>query len=178
MRTRSAFWIFVVMVAIVFTGCSEEKTINKAKTVPATSVVSSVQAETGYTYTLNDVSISMNAEMAPIVTALGEPDNYFEAQSCAFQGLDKVYTYGSVVITTYPVNDVDYVSSIELKDDTVQTTEGICIGAAKSDVTGIYGSPSRETDTSYIYAKSDSELSFIFDDDCVQHIIYSAITQE
>ena len=31
---------------------------------------------------------------------LGEPTSYFEAASCAIQGLDKDYTYGSILVKT------------------------------------------------------------------------------
>ena len=65
----------------------------------------------------NGTQVVLGAEMKPIADKLGKPTKYFESQSCAFQGLDKVYTYGGVIIRTYPENDVDYVLSIELKDE-------------------------------------------------------------
>lgn len=73
----------------------------------------------------------MNENMEPLVKKLGDADNYFESDSCAFQGKDKVYTYGSVKITTYPKDNKDYVYTIELLDDTVSTPEGISIGSDK-----------------------------------------------
>lgn len=179
MKKISVLFICILTAAMVFTGCGDENgsnSNNNSSTAPTTGG-SNTQKETGYTYSLKGTTVAMNAEMAPIVTALGEPDKYFESESCAFQGLDKVYTYGSVVVNTYPKNDVDYVYSIELKDDTVQTAEGISIGASKSDVTAKYGSPSKETDTSYIYTKGDSELAFIFDGDSVKSITYTAVTE-
>jgi hypothetical protein len=137
----------------------------------------SVAAPTGYYFTLNGVTVSVNAAMAPIAEALGEPTSYFESESCAFQGLDKTYTYGSVVISTYPVDGEDFVYTIELKDDTVETTEGICIGSTKDDVTAAYGTASSETDTALSYEKDDSVLAFIFDGDSVANITYTAITE-
>jgi hypothetical protein len=137
----------------------------------------SIAAPTGYYFTLNGVTVSVNAAMAPIAEALGEPTSYFESESCAFQGLDKTYTYGSVVISTYPVDGEDFVYTIELKDDTVETTEGICIGSTKDDVTAAYGTASSETDTALSYEKDDSVLAFIFDGDSVANITYTAITE-
>jgi ABC-type oligopeptide transport system substrate-binding subunit len=137
----------------------------------------SVAAPTGYYFTLNGVTVSVNAAMAPIAEALGEPTSYFESESCAFQGLDKTYTYGSVVISTYPVDGEDFVYTIELKDDTVETTEGICIGSTKDDVTAAYGTASSETDTALSYEKDDSVLAFIFDGGSVANITYTAITE-
>lgn len=133
-------------------------------------------ASNGYTFDLSGVSVAMNAEMAPIVDELGEADSYFESESCAFQGLDKVYTYGSVQISTYPENDVDYVYSVVLKDDTVETPEGIMIGSSKDDVIAAYGDPTTETDASLSYTKGDCILAFILDGDTVTDITYTAIT--
>jgi hypothetical protein len=135
------------------------------------------ETPSGYYFTLNGVIITANAEMAPIAEALGEPTSYFESESCAFQGLDKVYTYGSVVISTYPVDGVDYVYTIELKDDTVETPEGLCIGSTKDDVTAAYGTATTESDTALSYEKDDCVLAFIFDGDSVANITYTAITE-
>jgi ABC-type oligopeptide transport system substrate-binding subunit len=137
----------------------------------------SVGTPSGYYFTLNGVTVSANAAMAPIAEALGEPSSYFESESCAFQGLDKTYTYGSVVISTYPVDGEDFVYTIELKDDTVETTEGICIGSTKDDVTAAYGTATTETDTALSYEKDDCVLAFIFDGDSVANITYTAITE-
>ena len=110
----------------------------------------------------------MNENMEPLVKKLGDADNYFESDSCAFQGKDKVYTYGSVKITTYPKDNKDY---------TVSTPEGISIGSDKKAVEEKYGDASDSTETSYIYKKGDSQLSFIFDGDNVSSIVYNAITE-
>lgn len=134
------------------------------------------ETEDVFAFVYNGTEIKLHAEMAPIVAALGEADNYFESESCAFQGLDKVYTYGSVVINTYPEEKVDYVFTIELKDDTVETKEGIYIGSSKDDVIAAYGTPTSETDTAYIYVKGQSQLNIIFENDAVLNIIYTAIT--
>lgn len=129
-----------------------------------------------YTFTYNGTTVSMNADMSTITSSLGEPAKYFESQSCAFQGLDKVYTYGSVVIQTYPKDDKDYVYSIQLKDDTVETKEGVYIGSSKDDVKKAYGTPSTENENAYIYTKGDCTLTFIFTNDAVAEITYVAIT--
>lgn len=131
-------------------------------------------ADPGYVYTQDGVEVAVKALMEPITAAWGEPDKYFESESCAFQGMDKVYTYGSVVISTYPENDKDYVLTIELKDDTITTAEGIYIGSSKADVTATYGVATQETDVALVYDKGDCQLTFFFEDDCVTNITYAA----
>ena len=143
---------------------------NNTDATEASTEASLTETNDGYTYDLNGVSLSINAEMAP----LGEPDFYFESESCAFQGLDKVYTYGSVEITTYPEDDVDYILTIALLDDTVTTPEGIYIGSTQEQVIEAYGEAATTTDTSLIYTDDNGTiLTFIISDGIVSYISYS-----
>ena len=133
------------------------------------------KASSGDRYQLdfNGTQVVLGAEMAPVADKLGKPTKYFESQSCAYQGLDKVYTYGGVIIRTYPENDVDYVLNIELKDDSVSTVEGISIGDAKAKVKEAYGEPTSTTDTSDVFVKGNSKLSIIYGKDGnVSSIVY------
>lgn len=182
MRKLSMLLVAVVLAGCLLVGCggSDDKDtdVNANKeTTNKDSEGKKEEAYEGFSFDLNGTTVELNAEMAPIVSALGESDSYFESESCAFQGLDKVYTYGSVVITTYPLSEVDYVYTIELKDDTVETAEGVYIGAGKADVTAAYGEPTEDTGTAYVYEKGESTLSFMFESDVVTSIVYTAITE-
>lgn len=164
---------------LVGCGSSEAPAASNATPVESQSTGTATKdnapsADPGYVYTQDGVDVAVKALMEPITAAWGEPDKYFESESCAFQGMDKVYTYGSVVISTYPENDKDYVLTIELKDDTITTAEGIYIGSAKADVTAAYGAATQETDVALIYDKGDCQLTFFFEDDCVTNITYTA----
>ena len=106
---------------------------------------------------------------------LGKEKNYFESASCAFEGLDKEYTYNGFVLKTYPLNDVDYVASITLQDDTVATPEGIAIGSELADVTAAYGDSSSDTKCEYV--KGDSQLLILLENGVVTSIQYVAITE-
>lgn len=171
-----------MLVLSLFAGCgSSETPAGNSEAAPAVSEEAPAQessqqpaADPGYVYSQAGVDVAVNGEMAPIVDAWGEPDKYFESESCAFQGMDKVYTYGSVVINTYPENDKDYVLTIELKDDTITTAEGIYIGSSKDDVVVTYGAATSETDVALVYDKGECQLTFFFEDDCVTNITYAA----
>ena len=114
------------------------------------------------------------AEFLELVEKLGSY-SYFESASCAFNGLDKQYDYGSFVLTTYPIDEVDYVNSVELKDDLVKTAEGVAIGASEEDVKAAYGEPATAGD--YSYTKGDSKLLFVVKDGKVSSIQYIAVTK-
>ena len=60
-----------------------------------------------YYFTHKGTDIRLNGDMEAILNALGEPKSYTEETSCAFEGLDKTYTYDSFIIQTYPRADRD-----------------------------------------------------------------------
>ncbi len=132
----------------------------------------------GFSFTSGSTKIEMNADASAIVDELGDPDDYFESESCAFEGLDKVYTYPGFHLNTYPVDDKDYVLSVDFMDDTVETDEGISIGSTKDEVTEAYGEPAEETSSSLVYEKGDTEMTIGLDGDSVSSLEISAVTEE
>ncbi len=127
-----------------------------------------------YVFEFKGVEVAVNAEMAPLAEALGEPSDYFESESCAFQGLDKVYTYGGVTVRTYPQDGKDYVLSVELRDDAFPTREGIYIGADRDAVLEAYGQPADETGAAVRYVDGDCTLAFLLTDGTVTGITYTS----
>ncbi len=126
----------------------------------------------GYAFISKDVVIEMDEEAAPIIEALGEPLSYFEAASCAFEGLDKIYTYSGFEINTYPGKDKDYISSVILKDDSVTTVEGVAIGDSKEKLEQVYGTECTVEENLMIYEKDDMKLRFIVKDGVIEAIEY------
>lgn len=132
----------------------------------------------GFTFTSGSTTIEMNEDASKVVEALGDADDYFESESCAFEGLDKVYTYPGFKLNTYPVEDKDYVLSVVFMDDTVETEEGISIGSTKDDVTEAYGDPAEESSTKLVYEKGETEMTIGLDGDSVSSVEISAVTEE
>lgn len=168
----------VMLAGCLFTGCGNDggtKDTQQNNSQQA-GTNEAVKAD-GFAFSYKGTDIVPNAKMEPIVTALGEATKFFESDSCAFQGKDKVYTYGSVVINTYPENNVDYVYTIQLKDDTVQTKEGIYIGASLEDVKAKYGEPAKDTGVALVYEKGTSTLNFGYADGVVTSITYFAVVE-
>lgn len=121
-------------------------------------------AHSKYVLTYRDCPLPMNAEFAPLLDFLGEPDSYFEAASCAFDGLDKTYTYAGLEIITYPDGDRDFISSVRILDGSVATPEGITIGSTQDDVAAACGEDFQTIGKQYVYEDGDAEFSVLFDD--------------
>ena len=131
------------------------------------------QAAGAYVFTTGDgVTVSVDEDMAQVLTDLGEAQSYFEAESCAFEGLDKTYTYPGFVITTRPDGENDYVNSIRLTDDSVSTVEGVYIGSSEADVKAAYGEDGGADQGMLSYTAGGVSLNFILEDGAVISIEY------
>ena len=156
---------------------AESKAV-EAEMVKAAESTAAPVTHSGFVFVVNGVEIGMNEEAAPIVEKLGKAANYFESPSCAFQGIDKTYTYSNFELYTYPKNKVDYVSSIYILDGSVSTKEGIHIGSTTEEMTAAYGNDYKEELGAYTYTKDKSTLTFIIDNGTVSSIEYVAIVKK
>lgn len=127
-----------------------------------------------FTFVHNNVKITPNDLVDPLVAALGSDYTYYESPSCAYIGLDKCYVYKGFSIYTYPDDKgVDHVLQIVLTDDSLSTPEGLLIGDAAQKVIELYGEDYEESDGSYAYTRGKTCLMIIIKNDRVQSIQYS-----
>lgn len=117
--------------------------------------------------------IAVHAEAAPILAVLGEPMSCTEQPSCAFQGLDRSYYFGSFYLETYEKDGAEYVSGFWFADDTVQTPEGIYIGSTQAEVEQAYGADAFNGTNAYSLRRGDSKLTVILTDGAVSSIQYT-----
>ena len=128
--------------------------------------------EAGYAFVYKDTSIGMGVDAAPILEALGEPVSCTEETSCAFEGLDRTYYYGSFYLQTSPEGEQENIYSLWLADDTVTTPEGLFIGAPQAQVEAIYGAEGFNGSNAYVMKKGPSRLTVILEDGLVSSIQY------
>lgn len=119
------------------------------------------------------LTIPMGASAAPIVEALGEPLNYFEAPSCAFDGIDRIYYYNGFELYTYPVGGEDFVLSVSLTDDSATTSEGVYLGMTYERMAEAYGEGYEQYLGQYTYNRAGSSLSFLIEDGKIALITYT-----
>ena len=130
------------------------------------------ETKNNYVFTYNGIEIMMDVEATDIVAALGTPKSYTEETSCAFEGLDKTYFYGSFYLSTYPMGDKDFVYSVWFADDSVSTAEGIRVGSTQAQVEKAYGTASFNGSNAFVMTKGDSTLTIILKDGEVSDVIY------
>ena len=129
-------------------------------------------AQDSFTFTYKGTKIALNAPAEAVVAALGEPLEYSESTSCAFDGLDKQYKYDSFYLETYPLNGKDYIYGWWFVDDLVETDEGICIGSTQADVEAAYGAENYNGSNAFKVVKGSGSLTVILENGVVTSIQY------
>lgn len=126
----------------------------------------------GYVFSYRGVTIGINMEAAPVLDALGEPKSVFEAPSCAYEGMDRVYQYGDFELDTYEKDGKEYISGVFFCTDLIETLEGVSLFETKTAMVMAYGEAAEEAGM-YIYEKDGMELKFILEGDEIISIEYS-----
>lgn len=129
-----------------------------------------------YEFKSGENVIAMGAEAAPVIKALGKTAKaVFEADSCAYQGKDKVYTYAGFELNTYPVDGKERIASVYFLDDSVATPEGIKIGSKAGDVVNAYGKEYDKEEQkfgTYSYSTDTTQLRIYTTKDVVDGVEY------
>ena len=146
-------------------------------TAPKADATTVAPDPNSWKYTVRGIDIIMHAPAALTLEQLGEPVSYTEEASCAFTGLDKTYNYGGFFLQTYPLNDVDYIYSAWLMDDSSETPEGIYIGATQAEVEAAYGTEGFNGSNAYIMKGTTSTLTIILENGVVSSIQYDAVIE-
>lgn len=172
-RVIGSILISVLMLA----GCGEsnEKTITyQSQTVESSEeeTQESTSSYEGYVFVSNGVSVEIDGDFSKFEAGLGEPVSYYEAPSCAFGDLDKIYTYSGFEVDTYQTEGKDYVSAVIFLDDSISTPEGLCIGEPADKVVELYGKATSGDDTQMTYEKGGMKLVILVKEGTVSTIEY------
>jgi len=136
------------------------------------------QAEAkGYAFESAGTAIEINSKVDTYTNKFGKPKGgYYEAKSCAFEGLDKFWYYDGFTIQAYQKDGADLVYSVTLTDDTVKTKEGVKIGDTKDKMTSVYGGSFKADGTMCCYEAGNMKLEFNIKDDVIISIAYTLKT--
>jgi hypothetical protein len=118
----------------------------------------------GYTFEYKGATVYMDEDIAAVFEKIGEPRSTFEAPSCAFDGIDRIFGYPGADIHTYPANGRDLVYTVNFKDDSIATPEGVYLGGSLADVLDAYGEGYEQELGMYTYTKGRTYISFLVED--------------
>lgn len=127
----------------------------------------------GFTY--NGIRIALNADATDVIASLGTPVSYTEEASCAFDGLDKTYCYGSFYLTTSPIDGVDRIYRFWFADDGVLTDQGLRIGDTLEQAQALYSAQSFTDESVWVLEEDSGRLTILFTDGLVSSVQYEVI---
>lgn len=131
--------------------------------------------ESGFVLTVADCTITMGAEAAPILAALGKPVTVTEEASCAFDGTEKTYRYEHFCLTTCPVDGAEIICRVWFTDDSLSTAEGIRVGSSRDAVAQAYGGDVFKDDGLCVLNRSESSLTILLTNGAVTSVQYALI---
>ncbi len=137
-----------------------------------TPVVSKDNAKReGYGFKYKGVTIYMDALAKDVLETLPPYDSVYEAPSCAFEGKDRVYSFGSFELNTYETAGVEYISAVIFKDDLVETMEGAFLGMSGEELAALYNDGEKEGNI-FVCEKGEMRLRFFITDGVITQIQY------
>ena len=93
-------------------------------------------------------------------------ESVYQVPSCALEGTDNVYSYGSYEITAFNDGEKELVYSIFFVEPDISTPEGLANGDDLSKAKELYG-VGKEDDTAWIFTRGNTELHIITEDDVI-----------
>ena len=158
--------IIVVILAVIIGGIVLINSNNSSNNSNA------MQSET-FIFKINGQEVKMGQNLLDL--NIPETSDVYEAESCAFDGIEKIYTYDNYEITTCPENGIEKILNVYISHGEESTPEGIRVGDTVEDMKQAYGEDFKTADVSYIYTRGNTTLTFVTNDDVISSIEYSLI---
>lgn len=132
-------------------------------------------APVNYTVRLSDGrEIVLGSAAAPVIEALGEYTDMYEAPSCVHDGFDRVYSYGSFSVTTSPdENGDDIVNEFAIETPGCALDGGLTVGSTTEDMETVFGTDYEESFGFIRYSFSGADASFVTSDGTVSSILFT-----
>lgn len=151
-RKTAAFCLAGIL-AFAMWGCEKE---NNSEKNSQEMTKAEIAGPGKYYYEYENQKVYITQSIDEAVQILGENYEYFEAPSCASDGLDMFYYYQNLTLMANEMNGEKIVTQIYFKNDTVATPEGIRMNSPYADVVNQYGSDYKMNGTALEYAEGST----------------------
>lgn len=128
-----------------------------------------------YTFVTGGVELVPGSVFDPSI--LPQADSVYEVPSCAIEGTDNLYNYGTFELTAFDDGTNELIYSILLIDPNITTTEGLALGDPSSKAVDLYGENYIQQGSSWVYSGDAEQLILILQGDTVASIEYRMIVK-
>lgn len=154
------------------TNTAENTTANTADDTTAPEDTTAAQntdgLETGFVFTFEGVELTPG--QAFDAAALPEANSVYQVPSCAIEGTDNVYNYGTIEVTAFDDGNGEVIYSVYIMDANTPTNEGLYIGDTLDHIVAAYGEDYTQEGNQITYQKGDTLLIIILGGEYVQSI--------
>ena len=184
MNTRKllSFFLTLLLLATLLSACGSappSDTQDTASPPPTEEIATPAPTSDGgsaFAFTHKGFAIVPGDFIGDVLEAIGEPMKTFEAPSCAFEGIDRIFYYNGFIISTFPKGGEDYILAVTLMDDSVETDEGIYLGMSAAQIEAAYGEGKwNELGNLVSYSSGEVRLAFLLDNGAIVDITYYCI---
>ena len=138
-------------------------------TTAAAETTAAVQdAVEGFSFTFEGVELIPGQSFD--ASALPAPQSVYQVPSCAIEGTDNVYNYGTIEVTAFNDGTGEVIYSVYIVDANTPTDEGLYIGDMVDHVIAAYGEDYTRENGQITYQKGDTLLIMILDGEYVLSI--------
>ena len=158
------------------TTAAEDTTTAEDTTAAAEDTTAgSDEQEPGFVFTFEGVELIPGQIFDASV--LPEPASLYQVPSCAIDGTDNVYNYGTIEVTAFNDGTQEIIYSVYIIDANTPTTEGLYIGDTLDMVVSAYGEDYTKEGNQVTYQKGDTLLIVILDGDYVRSIDFRWVVE-
>ena len=126
------------------------------------------ELEPGFAFTFEGVELTPG--QAFDAAALPEANSVYQVPSCAIEGTDNVYNYGTIEVTAFDDGNGEVIYSVYIMDANTPTNEGLYIGDTLDHIVAAYGEDYTREGNQITYQKGDTLLIIILGGEYVQSI--------
>ena len=137
-------------------------------TAAADTTADSLDVEEGFSFTFEGVELIPGQSFD--ASALPAPQSVYQVPSCAIEGTDNVYNYGTIEVTAFNDGTGEVIYSVYIVDANTPTNEGLYIGDTVDHVIAAYGEDYTRENGQITYQKGDTLLIMILDGEYVLSI--------
>jgi hypothetical protein len=91
-------------------------------------------------FTVDGKPLRLDDDISVATALFGAPTGFEEVESCAYDGMDKFFTYrgGDILVSTLPING-DLICAVDVFTDAVKTGNSITVGSSLEQIETAYG---------------------------------------
>jgi|GEM_PF-3536767 len=164
----------LLIFAFLFAGCSEQSVEPELISGGSETTVADDSEETGYYFVYDSVTLTPGDKWDLVKDSFKEEYTSFESASCAYEGMDRIYTFKSIAVHTYEKDsdNIEIISGIDVTSENATSPEGLQIGMDATQIRELMGEPDDEYTGAFVYTEGSTQLNLYLENNVLTTFSY------